>query len=1313
MRIAITRAGGAKQSVALEGSRFVIGSAASAQIMLEDPQVSPTHCILEYEKRAWWITDLGSQTGTRLGSRTSLPITQRTRLWVGDTIIVGGSELSLLEEEFDASTVIDDESTAPAFLTPVGQVQSGLNNKTAPSTEQSRSQAAGASSPETGVDLLRVHPKPSSTSRTVVGRPLRRQDTSPEPMASAKDGRSSSSPISDEPRDASPEGSEPEKPQRFLETQPVMRGYQPTSKAPTEQGKDAKAASPERSETDDANRTLLNLAVLAGTPASRETSRSSTLAQRKPRTPEVGPAIWRRTAPTTIFERPDTSHDPQPISRELEGRPQLVFIVGPHAERRVFLGPEVLVMGRAEECDVVLHDPLVSRMHAKIVPTQTASHAIEPLKASNPATINGRSLEQTTPLNHGDIITLGASVIEYTLPSARTATKAKASSADSVPTSTRFARFCFSGHVVEKDEIIIGRDPNSELFLDDDSVERRHAVIRYDGNAFVLKDLSNAGTYISSKRIVEHVIKEGEVAHVGELQLQFSVEEARLSIEIAAPLETREAVFAPEIDGASPYSTLYRVALDANAVVVRKPGAESTASGGSQPKKKRPKRVWTPPRDIERTSVVRFLVSLTAVTTLAVVGSLWRAHDGSAFFRRPISTAHGSEDFLIRSKNLFGQTDRCAGCHVAFQGPSAQRCTGCHPEGEHALRPVHLAATTTGKSLPGTCSDCHTEHETSPSSALIAGARCASCHEARHARFKERQGVLVLAKPGKRTGDATLDIKADLDHDPKGKVEAIHAIHERLERQCNNCHLTDAGFSAVAAWSRCFTCHEAQARLSTNACGDCHREHGKDWAKPRGPAQAVMPTTPLVATVETMLVLLAPIGLVLSVHHFSRSRREKREAEQRFEAEQRAAQAAPAEAKFVHNINLDKCVGCASCVNACPNDVLELESKRHKSTVVRFDDCKQCRACEQICPSGALTMAPAGAPPRMVELPDLDANYETNIPGIYLIGEAAGKSLVKNANNLGYRVVQHMIHVRGLRSGAATASGHDVEVICVGSGPGGLSTGITCFNHGLSHIIFEKDRSFASTIQTYPKRKELLAEPLEVRNIGPLPVWDSNKEDIIGRWEKELAKYQLDIRLQEEVRDIKPNGEGGFVVTTSKGEYTCLKVVLATGTRGNPRGMKIPGGDLEKVQYILVDPEEFDERDVMVVGGGDSALEAAIALSQSNGGSNRVSLSYRRATFERAKDRNKEVLAQQVEAGRIKLYLETTPVEVRSDAVVLEREDKSMIEVPNSMVYCMLGADPPVRWLQEIGVRYTKKPENWNPGPSDDLSFLELQLNAS
>jgi thioredoxin reductase/pSer/pThr/pTyr-binding forkhead associated (FHA) protein/NAD-dependent dihydropyrimidine dehydrogenase PreA subunit len=999
------------------------------------------------------------------------------------------------------------------------------------------------------------------------------------------------------------------------------------------------------------------------------------------------------TTESFVIERADTSNDPVEMPSALKGRPRLNFIAGPHAERQVYLGQDEITIGRAEDNFVVLHDPLAAAHHVRIV-FQTGLHRLIPAArapGAQPLLLNGHPVTKVRPLTPGDILAIGASTIEFSVP--------KPANADEAATQlTHRPRFCFRGDVIEQFDLTIGRDPEVDLFLDDDEVERHHATICYTKHGFVLRDASGGGTFVRGTRIVEAPLENGAVIHIAGWQLRCEIDGTRLSIDVGAPIASSALErFASDVgEGPSPHQALYKRALPS--------GAEA---------KKKKKKSWVPPRDVQRSFQIPLLIAAAVILGVMFVAGVAES-GGRAFLRRTLSMQHMDAMFTSQLQEKVGTKDACQGCHHAFQGAVTTQCLACH-EG-HAVRPQHAEQKVGGPRRPEACTDCHIEHRPEMHAGLIDGTRCAACHLDRYRKLLPVvPGPVVMHPPrrGQEEGEL-IDIRADLGMTDASLQKAIHKKHTAVERRCLACHAASDGKTKIeSAWSACYRCHTNAAHLASTECGDCHREHGKSWAMPVAQTKR-FDAPPVLKTAAIVLLLLLPLGFVLGFHAYARDRREEDLAEQKRFDEIALAKAAPAEGKLVHNINLEKCVGCASCVNACPNDVLELEPKRHKSTVVRFEDCKQCRACEQICPSGALTMAPAGAPARMLELPDLDANYETNVPGVYLIGEAAGKSLVKNANNLGYRVVQHML-LNGLERGTAKKLGYDAEVIAVGSGPGGLSAGITCLESGLSGVILEKDRVFASTIQTYPKGKELLAEPPEVKNIGPLPVWDSYKEEILEKWNKELGKYALDIRCSEEVRKIErlPNGKPGFRVTTSKRAYTCLKVVLATGTRGNPRQLKVPGGDGEKVSYILVDPDAHQNHDCLIVGGGDNAVEAAMALAMTGGGTNRVTLSYRKKAFDRVKDRNKEQLMRLVNAKRISLYLETNPVEIHGDHVILEAAGAKRLVLANHFVYCMLGADPPVQWLKEVGVQYVKKPENWSPGPTDDLSFLELQRKVS
>jgi thioredoxin reductase/ferredoxin len=436
----------------------------------------------------------------------------------------------------------------------------------------------------------------------------------------------------------------------------------------------------------------------------------------------------------------------------------------------------------------------------------------------------------------------------------------------------------------------------------------------------------------------------------------------------------------------------------------------------------------------------------------------------------------------------------------------------------------------------------------------------------------------------------------------------------------------------------------------------------------------------------TPLVIAAVAALLLALGAWIDDRRNR--------ARRFAAVRPEAEPPLVHSINDDRCIGCEACVDACPTEVLELVD--HKARVIRFGDCVQCEQCMNACPTTALVMHREGAAPQTLTVPEIDERFQTGVPGQFLIGEVAGKPLVKNAANLGRAVVEHIAR----ELGAGRAGDRDVlDVVVVGSGPAGLSAGLTCLHHKLSCVVLEKEHVIASTVARYPKGKLFMAEPVNDRNVSFLPVFDGTKEELVGAWQKVVEGVKLPVRLGESVETVKRGDDELFTIKTTVATYRCRKVVLATGLRGKPRLLAVPGANLEKVRSRLDDPDAHAGEHVLVVGGGDSAVEAAIALADVAAS---VVLSYRGDGFKRCKPANQKRLAAVSAENRIEVLLGSNVKEFTADEIRIELAGGEVAVRPNQRAFVLIGADTPVAWLEANNVRFVERPHLYALGSTEE-----------
>jgi putative YpdA family bacillithiol system oxidoreductase len=379
----------------------------------------------------------------------------------------------------------------------------------------------------------------------------------------------------------------------------------------------------------------------------------------------------------------------------------------------------------------------------------------------------------------------------------------------------------------------------------------------------------------------------------------------------------------------------------------------------------------------------------------------------------------------------------------------------------------------------------------------------------------------------------------------------------------------------------------------------------------------------------------------------------------------------------------DMCVGCGTCVAACPEP--GAITLRGKLAVVDNSLCKGHGECVSACPVGAISVN-AGSAANRVNVPLVDVNFETNVPGLFIVGELGGRGLIKNAINEGKIAVEHI--ARLLPPGELRSDGVEnaVDVAIVGSGPAGLSAGLEALRCGLSYVILEQG-SLSDTVRKYPRHKLLLAEPVQIPLYGDLWVADASKETLLQVWETIVANTGLRVTTGKKVENVTRAG-AIFRVETADGWYLSRRVVLAMGRRGTPRRLGVPGEDLDKVFYDIVEMEAFRGRRILVVGGGDSAVESALGLV--NQPDTQVTLSYRGETFSRVKDRNREKIDRAIAEGKIQTLFNSVVREIREDVVVVDVDGGATI-LPNDNVFIRIGGEAPFTFLERLGIRIVQK----------------------
>ncbi|MFH0841981.1 MAG: NAD(P)-binding domain-containing protein [Bacteroidota bacterium] len=378
-------------------------------------------------------------------------------------------------------------------------------------------------------------------------------------------------------------------------------------------------------------------------------------------------------------------------------------------------------------------------------------------------------------------------------------------------------------------------------------------------------------------------------------------------------------------------------------------------------------------------------------------------------------------------------------------------------------------------------------------------------------------------------------------------------------------------------------------------------------------------------------------------------------------------------------VDPNKCIQTGACIKACPEkDILGIING--KATVINASQCIGHGACFHACPTEAITLR-IGTEQRGVELPHVNQDFQTNVPGIYIAGELGGMGLIRNAVEQGRQAVDNI--VRSLRQN----HGAPYDLIIIGAGPAGISGSLNAKKHGLKFLLLEQD-TLGGTVYTFPRKKIVMTSPMQLPLFGKVKLFETTKAQLLDLWQTVLVKNNIAVTENCKVETIiRENGQ--LKVTTDKGnQFTSANVLLAIGRRGTPRKLNIPGEMKEKVAYRLLEPEGVSGREILVVGGGDSAVESALLLADKN----QVILSYRGETFSRIKPRNSDALKQAIADNKITLQLKTNLLSIEDEYIMLSGENNDEVQkLKNDLVFIFAGGELPTRFLEKAGIKITKK----------------------
>ena len=378
-------------------------------------------------------------------------------------------------------------------------------------------------------------------------------------------------------------------------------------------------------------------------------------------------------------------------------------------------------------------------------------------------------------------------------------------------------------------------------------------------------------------------------------------------------------------------------------------------------------------------------------------------------------------------------------------------------------------------------------------------------------------------------------------------------------------------------------------------------------------------------------------------------------------------------------VDASRCIQTGACITACPEkDILGIVNG--KATIINASRCIGHGACFHACPTEAISLR-IGTEQRGVDLPHVNQNFETNVPGMFIAGELGGMGLIKNAVEQGRQAVENIVKSLNKNHQAS------YDLIIVGAGPAGISGCLTAKKNGLKFLLLDQD-SLGGTVFTFPRKKIVMTSPMDLPLHGKIKLFETTKTELLDLWNTVLEKNKISVMENSKVESIVMEN-GIFTLLTSKNErYTASRVLLAIGRRGTPRKLNVPGEMKEKVAYRLLEPEGILGKHVLVVGGGDSAVESALLLAENN----HVTLSYRNEVFNRIKPLNSMSLNKAVADGKLELLLGSNIISIEEGSVKISVGTAGDIrQIDNDLVYIFAGGELPTEFLEKAGIKITRK----------------------